>query len=490
MPARVLSPELEGDTAEKAAETGSKRQKTKHNKDALDAEDAPKRRSRKQNTNTAGAARDNKKHAADVLASVGGAGGDEGDDEDDYESESSGTYRPMKEKDGDVDMNGPEAGDNPEAEAEEEEDIVASLYDDEGDGDDKLYKKLLLVVQDLAKDHKLLHEKIEKLTARLDQKEAGARKAGGARKAADVDVEMAPPTTKESKKPKKKTIEWKQDKMDERPAGRRAQNPTRLLLLGYIRQAILALLGRKNRKEPLPDGPPDNIASPTEAMFYVKWTEREKSVFNKVAANIVASKVIKDWPDLCSEDDRDSLHAMATQHIRYLIKLYKRQRLPTDDPEERARRLRCSADTRKRTLFEQRLKTVTVVPGLQEHRQLVIELGIQGTSSDEEDPNNRGRYLVNRRKEFSNELSEFKEKVDYIYKTHYKTYGSRGSPARHRVPSGKASTRKFQIKQLPKSIMSKKWLSTLTPNQIALYDFTDYKYDFSRFPDELCAPST
>ncbi|KAG9124504.1 hypothetical protein FRC07_011389 [Ceratobasidium sp. 392] len=509
MPGRVRSPVTESDDSgdEASKTTYAKKQKTKHKFPRAGAAEDESNPAPKEKKKKAGrATRSNKEHAADVLATVGEAGGDEADDESDeaLESESSETYRPARDR---MDTDDPEPGQAPQTEAEEEEDIVASLYEDqEGVGEDKLYKKLLLVVQDLVKDHKLLHEKIEKLTVRLERKEANARKAGGAGKTADEDVEMEPPATapsKPSKSSKKKRTEWKQDVMDERPAGRRPQNPTRLLLLGYIRQTVLALLGRKSRKEMLPDGPPENISGPTETMFYIQWTESEKSTFNRIAANVVATKVIKEWPQLCSEDDRDSLHAMAIQHIRYLIKLYKRQRLPGDDPQEKIRRLRCSVDTRKRTvrpysynvlvlsaddltfqLFEQRLKAVTVIPGIQKHRQLIIELGIQGTSSDEEDPNDRNHYLVNRRKEFSTELNELKQKIDYVYKTHYKTVGSKGSPVRQRAPSGKVSTRRFQIENLPRSIMSRKWLSTLTKNQIALHKFNDFEYNFS-FPDEL-----
>ncbi|KAG8724582.1 hypothetical protein FRC09_016911 [Ceratobasidium sp. 395] len=392
--------------------------------------------------------------------------GTDGDDEDEGEDEGNGDGDGDGDGEGEGEGNG--EGEDKEDVTMEEESIVASMYEEEGRGDDALYVKLLSMVQELTKEHKVLHKKIAQLTVRLEQKEAAS------------DVDMEPPKTNPRKAvPKRQPTQWKQEAAYDCPAGRRARDPTRLLIL-----AILALLGRKNRKELLPDGPPDNIAAPSEAMFYVKWTESEKSEFNRIAAGIVANKVMKDWPALCPEEDRDTIQDMAIQHIRFLIKLFKRQRLPSNDPKELTRRLNCSADTRKRTLFEQRLKVVSSIDELKIHRQLIVELGIDGTSSDEEDPQNPGKYLVKRRKELSNQVRELKQKIDLVYKQHYKSAGSRGSQVCNRVPSGKVSTRQFRVKNLPKSVMSKKWLSTLTEAQIALWEFNDYEYDFS-FPDEL-----
>ncbi|KAG8724187.1 hypothetical protein FRC09_020919 [Ceratobasidium sp. 395] len=436
-------------------------------------------------------------HAANVLASVGEAGpsrvnvpdtGGEGDDQGDggedeaYHVNGSDRARP-RSSDTEMDtQSNSDSGSGEEEEAgDEETSIVESLYDEEnGKGDDALYVKILKLVEVLTKEHKLLHKKISDLSDRLDRKLQ-----------ADSDVEMAGPSSKKDpsqrKKKKKQATKWEQDIPYERPAGRRTRDPTRILILAYIRQVLLALLGRKSRKELLPDGPPDNIAAPSETMFYIKWDESEKSAFNRVAANIVTTHVMKEWPESCPEDERDNIFDMAIKHIRYLKKLYKRQRLPDGDPNELARRLHCSADTRMRTLFEQRLKVVDTIPGLQHHRQLIVELGVEGTSSDEEDPNNPGHYLVKRRKELSTNVRELKSKVDLVYKHRYKAAGSRGSQVRKRVASGQVSKRPFKIKNLPRSVMSRQWLSTLTEDQVAWFEFNDYQYVFA-FPDEMLNP--
>ncbi|KAG8794490.1 hypothetical protein FRC12_024096 [Ceratobasidium sp. 428] len=124
---------------------------------------------------------------------------------------------------------------------------------------------------------------------------------------------------------------------------------------------------------------------------------------------------MKEWPESCPEDEHDNIFDMAIKHIQYLKKLYKRQRLPDGDPDELARRLHCSADTRMRTLFEQRLKVTKTIPGLQRHRQLIVELGVAGTSSNKEDLNNPGHYLVKRRKELLTNVRELKKYVTFNF---------------------------------------------------------------------------
>ncbi|KAG9097215.1 hypothetical protein FS749_006801 [Ceratobasidium sp. UAMH 11750] len=107
-------------------------------------------------------------------------------------------------------------------------------------------------------------------------------------------------------------------------------------LKGYIHQSILSLLGCKDHKELLQDRPPNNISALSASMFYVKWTESKKSALNKVAASIVATKVMNNWPALCMEDNQDKIHGMATQHIHYLIKFYKCQCLPANNAKQLA----------------------------------------------------------------------------------------------------------------------------------------------------------
>ncbi|KAG9090532.1 hypothetical protein FS749_000475 [Ceratobasidium sp. UAMH 11750] len=79
----------------------------------------------------------------------------------------------------------------------------------------------------------------------------------------------------------------------------------RVALSGYIRLVLGELLKLKDNKCPLPHGPPPEVAAPTAAAFYVKWSESEKSEFNAIAARIVARQVV-------------NAHAPSTQALKVL----------------------------------------------------------------------------------------------------------------------------------------------------------------------------
>ncbi|KAG9099104.1 hypothetical protein FS749_002120 [Ceratobasidium sp. UAMH 11750] len=105
-------------------------------------------------------------------------------------------------------------------------------------------------------------------------------------------------------------------------------------LSGYIRIILCQLLKLKDKKSPLPHGPPPEVAAPTAAAFYVKWDESEKSEFNAIAARIVALRVVADYPSLCT---LDKTHDMVTDHLKYLRTRYRRQTDPRYIAKEKFR---------------------------------------------------------------------------------------------------------------------------------------------------------
>lgn len=106
---------------------------------------------------------------------------------------------------------------------------------------------------------------------------------------------------------------------------------------------------RVSRKDPLPRGPPPEVAAPTAAAFYLKWDESEYDLFNATAARIVTMQVLEDWPNLFG-DNFDEVFEMATAHIKHLRMVYKRQNIDDYKNKEAERHRRCNADTRKRTV--------------------------------------------------------------------------------------------------------------------------------------------
>jgi hypothetical protein len=119
---------------------------------------------------------------------------------------------------------------------------------------------------------------------------------------------------------------------------------------GYIREILLELMNRRGPKDPFPPGPPPEVAFPTLNAFYIKWTESEKSDFNRTAAAVVAREVYKDWGDLFTANDSEEIFELASAHIKYLIWLNRRRVDPKYIPEEVKRHIRCNADTRMRTV--------------------------------------------------------------------------------------------------------------------------------------------
>ncbi|KAG8703278.1 hypothetical protein FRC08_002967 [Ceratobasidium sp. 394] len=276
---------------------------------------------------------------------------------------------------------------------------------------------------------------------------------------------------------------WDQDKeyvCTDTPRRREAQ---RVALSGYIRLILGQLLGLKDKKTPLPHGPPPEVATPTAAAFYLKWDESEKSEFNAIAARIVALRVVADYPSLC---ELDEMHDMVTCHIKYLRARYRRQTDPKYIAQEPQRLRSSSAGTRKRTLYNHRLRIINAIPALARHGRLIETLGLEGTSSDEEDRTRdiRGIYVIKRRKQLSSKVNHLKRQLDLAYSIHFKGPGSKGNQLRKRVDTGLVSKRKFMVGGLPLSCMDPGWLATLTDVQKGMYEFYDMVYDFS-FPEEL-----
>lgn len=134
-----------------------------------------------------------------------------------------------------------------------------------------------------------------------------------------------------------------------------------------------------------------------------------------------------------------------------------------------------------------------------------MHLGTLGTSSDEEDPNERGTYLIKKHPELSSKVKALKQyvatqtlfwpstecwacrKLDLAYGLYFKGPGSKGSQVHRRAPSTKTSSRRLLLEGLPITCMSRGWLQTLSKPEKECFGFIPHKYDFS-FPDEILQP--
>ncbi|KAG8787817.1 hypothetical protein FRC12_015252 [Ceratobasidium sp. 428] len=111
---------------------------------------------------------------------------------------------------------------------------------------------------------------------------------------------------------------WIQDNNYNCTDGPKKQDEQRVILSGYIRVVVGKLL-KIPKDGKLPPGPGPEVAAPTAAAFYFKWEESEKSNFNAIAARIVASQIIKEWPTLF---ELDKVFDMVTGHFKYLRTCY------------------------------------------------------------------------------------------------------------------------------------------------------------------------
>ncbi|CAE6423255.1 unnamed protein product, partial [Rhizoctonia solani] len=226
---------------------------------------------------------------------------------------------------------------------------------------------------------------------------------------------------------------------DTRPTDPQQREKDRVALQGYIRLLIMKALGRPLRKSPLPPGPPPEIDLPTPERFFIKWDKDIHDDFNQTACAIITQQVIEDWSTLFGMSDWDDIFQMVKAHVKYLIKAYKRQEMGQDDPSERARLLQAAATRRKHTTYRQRLFVTNIVPELNTHRRLLIDLGIDGTSSDEEDPEHPGHYYVKKIKQLSSNVQELKQLFDHTFETLQKGPGAKAPERQHIAPKEPAS---------------------------------------------------
>ncbi|CAE6542058.1 unnamed protein product [Rhizoctonia solani] len=284
--------------------------------------------------------------------------------------------------------------------------------------------------------------------------------------------------------PKDNFMPWNQNENDNRPACPVKRPVERVAALAYVRVAFATCLGRKSKKDPLPPGPPDGVAAPTRQEFWVRWLEPFNSDFNTAACGIVTRQIMEDFPTLFTENCFEDLFKMVAAHMKYNILLYRRQHLPAGDISEAKRLAAASSNWRRHTIFQKRIYITSTVKALRRHRRLLNDLGIDGTSSDEEDPQTPGLYKVKRIKQLSSSVVQLKQKLDDAYEALVKVPNRKGSRGRKQVRTAESSSRKFRIKGLPVNCVNRIWYNRLSSVQKDVFRFADYEYDF-KFPDEI-----
>ncbi|CUA72715.1 hypothetical protein RSOLAG22IIIB_10249 [Rhizoctonia solani] len=369
---------------------------------------------------------------------------------------------------GDYDMDGEDAiltGDDR---------VVETLYEETLKGDAVDLRKLFDLVNELLKTQVNLSQSVRKFDARTQELVA----TNTTHPANGGGSYVSPPEPPEP-------ISWDQTIQYDEPAGRQRRARRRILLMALIRETIFKLLSRRSVHDPLPPPPPPGLRVPTLLEFAIRWHEYYKSIFNQLAANIVVQKISIEQSGMLTPEELNELPSMVSSHIKYLCRCYKDQN--RDDAEDfNALRLRrCAIGTRKRQLFATRLQVLDRFPKhLGKHRHLIVHLGVDGTSSDEEDPKGSGTYKIKKKPQLSSKVTLLKRDLDQVYQLYFKGPGAKGSQVHRRIPSDINSTRPFTIQGLPLPCISRAWYQELDPAEREFYQFTPHNYDFS-FPMSL-----
>ncbi|KAG9095148.1 hypothetical protein FS749_010980 [Ceratobasidium sp. UAMH 11750] len=292
-----------------------------------------------------------------------------------------------------------------------------------------------------------------------------------------------PPRTSPHQPPKK--VNWDQTIPSTEPAGRQPRLARRILIQKEIRLLIMHLLKLKTYKPPFPPAPVD-ARFPTTDTFGIRWDEKERSIFNMLAVNVVVEEICRAWQhDRLTPSEKEEMPDMVREHIRYLCRIHNNALKPDALTLKKVQLKSASASSRRQTLYESRLKVLDRFPdALTKHCNLIIRLGLQGTSSDEEDPTQQKVYLIKRHKELSSRVQVLKSKLDLVYNLWFKGPGSRGSQMHVRVPSNKVSERPIKVEGLPITCLNRAWLRSLSAPEREFYQFEGHLYDYS-FPDEL-----
>ncbi|KAG8775947.1 hypothetical protein FRC12_001179 [Ceratobasidium sp. 428] len=293
-----------------------------------------------------------------------------------------------------------------------------------------------------------------------------------------------PPRTSPHQPPKK--VNWDQGVPSTEPAGRQPRLARRVLIQKEIRLTIVGLLklDTTKPKPPLPL-PAAEIRFPTAENFGIRWEEKEQSMFNLLAAKLVVEQVCRAWKHArLTQAEKEELPAMVREHIRYMCRIHINALKPDAQAIKKIQLKNASAASRRQTLYESRLKVLDRFPELMKHRNLFIRLGLQGTSSDEEDPNQPKVYLIKRIKELSTRVQILKSKIDKVYILWLKGAGTKGSQMHCRVSSDKVSERSINVEGLPITCLNRAWFRSLSAPERDFYHFEAHVYDYS-FPDEL-----
>ncbi|CAE6387485.1 unnamed protein product [Rhizoctonia solani] len=197
-----------------------------------------------------------------------------------------------------------------------DDEVVESLYEEPRRGNVADLRELCELVNKLLEDQAELSRSIKQIDTRTQQMNTNPRNRSNGLSGSGTYVSPPEPTL---------PVNWDQTIQFDAPAGRKRRAKRHVLLMALIRETIFRLLSRHSVHDPLPPPPPPALRAPTIQNFAIRWEESSKSIFNELAARVVAEKIACEQPGMLTPDEVEELPALVSKHIKYLCRCYKDQ---------------------------------------------------------------------------------------------------------------------------------------------------------------------
>ncbi|KAG8713607.1 hypothetical protein FRC11_011642 [Ceratobasidium sp. 423] len=115
--------------------------------------------------------------------------------------------------------------------------------------------------------------------------------------------------------PKDNFSPWDQTKDDDCPMDPIKCPVERVAALAYVQVTFAECLGCRTKKDLLPPSPPDDVKLPMGQSFWVKWSELYNSEFNTTTCDIVTQKVMETFPTMFLEECYKDLFKMVDLEV-------------------------------------------------------------------------------------------------------------------------------------------------------------------------------
>ncbi|KAF8588296.1 hypothetical protein K439DRAFT_1613720 [Ramaria rubella] len=260
-----------------------------------------------------------------------------------------------------------------------------------------------------------------------------------------------------------------------------------------IRKHTLALMQLESPIQWLPDGPTNKEAMTNLSVLKplrLHWESDNSSMWNRRAINILLADFLAIPKHGCDEDDESNVIAFTKQHFKGLRQKYKHQvDLAAGNLKVIQEYSRGLKQGRKLKVYYSRLGACRRHPDLKKHVPVLLDLGVNGMStdcSDEED--GEIVYKIRKHTWHSPLVTPWLRAMNSIHKfdrlngvTHEKRRGA----TMHRRQDWNVTSTGAPVPGLPKNLYHEPWLKSLDPFENKHLKVKPTEYELSHSDDIL-----